>query len=279
MLRLVTDSTCGLARDEAEALGVEVVPMTYVTDGARHAEGFMGESGDYARLFGTSRVVTSEAIRTSAFERAIAPALAAGDDVLCLTISSRLSGTYRSAEEAAAACVSKAGEKGAPRARAFDSWLAAGALEFTVRRARELAGEGASLDEVVGRLEDERPSRQIVFSVPDLRALSVSGRLGAFRRSVATKLNRYPIMRLEEGGIVEAGFGRGARGMGVAMARLASESACSFIISHFGARGVEAQQLLLAVRERFPHAKVRVKDGGPVLAKHLGLGAVALSWE
>ena len=31
-------------------------------------------------------------------------------------------------------------------------------------------------------------------------------------------------------------------------------------------------------RERFPEAHLRVKDGGPVLPKHLGLGAVALSW-
>ena len=36
--------------------------------------------------------------------------------------------------------------------------------------------------------------------------------------------------------------------------------------------------VLLAARERFPEAHLRVKDGGPVLAKHLGVGAVGLSW-
>ena len=101
MLALVTDSTCGLTRDEAAELGVDVVPMTYVTDSARHSEGFVGENGDYVTLLAKSRRVVTEAVRSSSFERVFREHLDAGDDVLCVTISSRLSGTLRSAEEAA----------------------------------------------------------------------------------------------------------------------------------------------------------------------------------
>jgi DegV family protein with EDD domain len=277
MLALVTDSTCGLTRDEARELGVDIVPMSYVADGVRHAEGFVGETGDYADLFRRSHLVTSEAVRPSAVRRALRPHLEAGDDVVCLTISSRLSGTFRSAEQAARTL--RAQYEDGPQICVVDSWLTAGALEFMVRRARLRADQGVSLDEIVRDLERERRARCIAFSVPDLRALHRSGRLGAFGRSVATKLNRYPVMLLEEGGIVEAGYGRGAHGMGTALVRLAGDGAHSFVISHFGERGVEAQQLLVALHKRFPHALVRVKDGGPVLAKHLGLGAVGLSWE
>ena len=56
------------------------------------------------------------------------------------------------------------------------------------------------------------------------------------------------------------------------------EGATELLVSHFGPRGVEAREVLLAARERFPEAHLRVKDGGPVLSKHLGLGAVALAW-
>lgn len=271
MLAIVTDSTCGLTASEAAELGVTVVPMTYVTDTERHEEGFVGENGDYAALFARSHRVATEAVRSSAFERVFRERLDAGDDVLCTTISSRLSGTFRSAEEAAEAVASD-------RVALVDSWLTAGALEFLVRHARELADEGKGLAEVASALRSLREGTRIVFSVPDMSALSRSGRLGAIRRAVATKLNRYPVMALSEGGIVKLADGRGARGMASAMVDRVPASATELLVSHFGPRGAETREVFLAARARFPHALVRVKDGGPVLAEHLGLGAVGLSW-
>ena len=157
----------------------------------------------------------------------------------------------------------------------LDSWVTAGALEFLVRRARALANGGCSLDEVVEDLTKIRMDTRIVFSVPDMAALSRSGRLGAIRRAVATKLNRYPVMALSEGGIVQLADGRGARGMAAAMAEQVPDGTTDLIVSHFGPRGPEAREAFLAARSRFPEAHIRVKDGGPVLAEHLGLGAVA----
>lgn len=271
MLALVTDSTCGLTRNEAAELGVDVLPMGYAVGGARHAEGFVGENGDYAPALAGGGLVTTEAVRPSAFERAFRRHLDAGDDVLCLTISSRLSGAFRSAEQAAEAVAD-------PRVTVFDSWETAGALEFLVRRARALANAGETVEKIVAALTELRASTRIVFSVPDMAALSRSGRLGAIRRAVATKLNRYPVMALSEGGIVKLADGRGARGMAAAMADRIPEGTTELLVSHFGPRGVEAREVLLAARDRFPEAHLRVKDGGPVLTKHLGVGAVGLSW-
>ena len=273
MLAIVTDSTCGLTRVEADELGVVVVPMTYAADGVRYAEAPVGENGAYAQLLSAATLVETEAVHASVFERVFRELRAAGSDVLCVTISSRLSGTFRSAEEAAAT-VDPTGKHVA----ALDSWNTAGALEFLVRRAHELAASGSSLAEAVADLEGRRQGTRIVFSVPDMVALSRSGRLGAIRRAVATKLNRYPVMALREGGIVKLGDGRGARGMAAAMVACAPDGARDLLVSHFGPRGVEAREVLLAARSRFPEARVRVKDGGPVLSRHLGLGAVGLSW-
>lgn len=275
MLALVTDSTCGLSREEAAGLGVAVVPTTYAVDGHRRPEGFVGENADYASLYEKGCHVMTEAVRTSAFEQVFAERLERGDDVLCVTISSRLSGTFRSAEEAAA---NLSGGEGSPRAVAFDSWLTAGALEFMVRRARELADDGLSVGQVVAELEKFRGAPHVVFSVLDMTALHRSGRLGAFRRSVATKLNRYPVMGLRDGAIVEVGQARGARGLGALMVSQVPDGTRDLVISCFGKRGVEVREVLLAAKKRFPRALVRVKDGGPVLAKNIGLGSVGLSW-
>lgn len=271
MLALVTDSTCGLTRNEAAELGVDVVSMGYVSDLGHREELFVGENGDYAAALGSGRGVSTEAVRPSAFERVFRRHLDAGDEVLCITISSRLSGALRSAEQAAEAV-------GDARVVVLDSWLTAGALEFMVRRARALSNAGRTLAEIVDALRELRAAERIVFSVPDMGALARSGRLGAIRRAVATKLNRYPVMTLREGAIVKLGDGRGARGMAEAMVARVPEGTGELLLSHFGPRGVEAREVLLAVRSRLPHAHIRVKDGGPVLACHLGVGAVGLSW-
>ena len=92
MLAIVTDSTCGLTRAEATELGVTVVPMTYTVDATWHEEGFVGENGDYAEAFSGGHHVATHAVRTSAFEQVFRDLLGKGDEVLCITISSRLSG-------------------------------------------------------------------------------------------------------------------------------------------------------------------------------------------
>ncbi len=271
MLAIVTDSTCGLTRFEASELGVEVVPMSYSAGAATYEEGFVGENDDYEKLLSGGRRVSTHVPSAATFERVFRGRLDAGDEVLCLPISSRLSGAFRSAADAAARISSE-------RLAVVDSWVTAGALEFLVRRARELAEGGAPLAEVTSALERAREGTRIAFSVPDMAALSRSGRLGAIRRAVATKLNRYPVMTLSEGGIEKLSDGRGARGMAAAMVEQAAEGARDLIVTHFGPRGVEAREVFLAARSRFPEARVRVKDGGPVLTEHLGFGAVGLSW-
>lgn len=273
MLAIVTDSTCGLGRKEAQELGIDVVPVTYVADGVRHKEKFVGENGDYDGLLRQAARKTTEAVRAHDFAKVFQDHLKAGRDVLCITLSSRLSGTYRSAREAASSC-------NAPeRIAVIDSWCTAGALEFVLRQAQSLARLGFPLSDIKTHIEQYRTEQQIVFSVPDIAVLRGSGRLGKLSRSVATMLNRYPVFKLDRGGIAQIDMARGTRGVARLIAEMPPEDATEFIISHFGARDVETQQLFLALKQRFPRGNVRIKDGGPVLACNIGLGSVSLSWR
>ena len=56
MLALVTDSTCGLTKVEAQELGVEMVPVVYVVDGTRREEGFVGQNAAQYRSTGAPGV-------------------------------------------------------------------------------------------------------------------------------------------------------------------------------------------------------------------------------
>ena len=103
MIAIVTDSTAYLTHEEAVELGVVIVPMSYsfgkdmsLNEGCieydEHAERQVAEGIDH--------VHTSQAT-LAGFFNAFQRLRRAGYEVLCITISSRLSGTYANAVLAA----------------------------------------------------------------------------------------------------------------------------------------------------------------------------------
>ena len=101
MIAIVTDSSAHLCREEAEALGVTVVPMTYNLSGQQtYWESYMDENGDYEQLVDENmeKLRTSQASYAS-FMGEFLELIESGADILCLTISSRLSGTFDKARK------------------------------------------------------------------------------------------------------------------------------------------------------------------------------------
>lgn len=278
MLTVVTDSTVMLTRREAAELGVVVMPMSYSLDGVVHREGFMGENSDYGFALAAATLRETMPFYPSECTRTIRSCLERGEDVLCVTMSSRLSGAFRSAV-AAADEVRRAYDERLPAHLAvLDSWGTAPGLELVVRHARLLADAGVGFDDMLVALRAYRGRTGISFAVPDMAALRRSGRLGATRRSVTAQLDRYPVFCLRQGAIETVEVARGTVRMARALSRLVPVEVRTLYVSCFGPPGPAARQLLLELRRSHPRAKVLVKDGGPVLSCHLGLGTVALCW-
>ena len=103
MIVIATDSSACMTKQSARELGVIYIPMTYTLCGKTYTESFIGANGDFVPLLEaepdphTSQpaigryLQTFKALRKSGFE------------VLCLTISSRLSGTFSNATACAGA--------------------------------------------------------------------------------------------------------------------------------------------------------------------------------
>ena len=93
MIALVTDSTACLTPEDARRLNAHVVPHTY-TDGSHiYAENYSGENGGFRQLLEEKDCSTVQC-SISSFQAAFEGLLQRGYDVLCLVISSRLSGAY-----------------------------------------------------------------------------------------------------------------------------------------------------------------------------------------
>lgn len=272
MLAIVTDSTVYLTKKEASAFGVRIVPQTYLADGKAYKETYVDSFGDFTSLIGSSDIVT-ETVQPSVdeFLKAFTHLSQKGYDILCITISSRLSSAYYNA-------VLAKKQLGSGRVEIVDSGLAAGGMYLLVKRARHLAASGLSLEEVVGGVYRYIPSIAIRFSVEDLSLLRNSHRLGSVRKSVSAVLNRKPLLRLSGGTIVAEDI---AYGHGDNIRKMFSSIPYNAVnvIVHYIMPSQRVDMIARLAHRLFPDATVERRQLGPVLGIHLGCSVIGLVWS
>jgi DegV family protein with EDD domain len=269
MFAIVTDSTVYLSRKEAVSLGVHVLPMLYSVGTMSLTEGYLDENGRYKDLLAHGADQHTAQVSISTYMSAFNELIRKGHNVLCITISSRLSGAFSSAMIAAK-------EFPPDRILVVDSLSTAGGMRFLVERASQLSRENRPLQEAADVLEKLRDSIGIALSVDDMSALRRSGRLSLVRQSVGTVLNIRPIFLLKNGTVISNGVARGKQAQVAELVRCIPSNAKSIIV-HGIANRAAVESLQRLVRQKFS-CEVRCSDVGPVLTIHLGLSAVGVAW-
>lgn len=271
MIAIVTDSTAGLTRQEAKDLGVVLIPMTYTVSGTVQAESFVDENGDFERLIAANNgeLHTSQA-SIGSYMKAFASLRSADVSVLCLTISSRLSGTFSNASVCAR-------ELGGTGIRVVDSHTTAGGLLILIRHARRMLDEGYSLDQAAQSILAMRSQIETWFSVSDMTPLRRSGRLGPVRQSVGTILNLRPLLCCREGAVVSCGMAHGRAEQLRSLAKAVPPHAEDIVVEYISERD-SALRLAAMLEEKCGHP-VPLRRVGPVLGIHLGLDVISAIWR
>jgi DegV family protein with EDD domain len=271
MIAIVTDSTIGIPRREAERLQIHVVPNSYSVNNQTYLESYIDGNGDFERRIFTDpeRWKTSQA-SVSSFMQVFEQLLREKKQVLCLTMSSRLSGTFSSA------CIA-AREIGSSKIVVVDSLSTAGALLLMARKARSLAEQGLTLQQIAARIRQLRERTGIAFSVDSMAGLRRSGRLGIVPQSVGTILNIRPILMCVKGTVVARALARGNAGRMRAIVETVPRDAGEILVHHLGVPAA-AEALYQSVKQRFASIPTAIYRLGPVLGVHLGAGAIGVSW-
>ncbi len=271
MISIVTDSTSCLPCSAQAQMGALVVPIGYTVAGRSFQESYLDLNGEFEGLIAgnpghCSTSHTSVAVFSDTF-RALTQA---GNEVLCLVISSRLSGTYSSASIAVR-------DTAPGKVAVVDSLTTAGGLALLLKEAKALSDTGASLPDVAAGVAEKRKDVGIAFTVDDMGALRESGRLGTVRQSVSAILNVRPILTLKDGVISSQGSARGrAQALRALLAQI-PRHAKAVIVEHHGLRN-DPSELLRMVRESFPGAEATLGGIGPSLRIHLGAGLLGAAW-
>jgi fatty acid kinase fatty acid binding subunit len=274
---IVTDSTADLDPEVARELGIDVVPL-YVNFGT---ESFLDRvqitrEEFYQRLSAGGALPTTTQASSAAYEESFAKHVSAGEQIVCLSISGRLSGTINAAAAAAAHF---------PDATiaVFDSRTVSGGLGLLVFAAHELARSGASAAGIVAELEKMR-SRQVLYAaIPDLSHAVRTGRISRTMAMIGGMMKILPVLGLDdEGKVMEVArvrtFDRALDTLVEATAsRIQGKTGSRVAIVH--ARAPHTAQTL---RERLTRktggsiARLDVLETGPAIAVHAGIGAAGI---
>ncbi len=270
MIAIVTDSSAHLYRAEAERLGVTIVPMSYSLPGQpAFNESYMDDNGDFERVISQNigLLRTSQAT-FSAFMSVFNDLVDSGAQVLCLTISSRLSGTYGNARMSAK-------ETDPENIAVVDSLTTSGGLYLMILEARRMANQGMGLHEIARELRSLRSRVRTTFTVDDITPLRRSGRLGSVRMSISTILNIRPVLMCVDGCIVSRGVVRGRHEQYKTLINSLPATKCRCVVEGFMA---ETQMAELKLRIEVAGHEVLLRPIGPVLGTHLGMGSLGVSW-
>lgn len=271
MITIVTDSTAYFSENEAAELGIEIVPTKYIVNGRILFESFSDKNGDYTDIINLDKNgAFTEQTSVSVFRSIFDSLVRRGSKVLCILISSRLSGSYHNARAAA---------KDMENVEVVDSLLAAGGLKILVEKLKKLAEETEDLKTLVKKAEQLRENIGIVFSLENMESLKRnSKRLGFVRQSIGTALNIRPVLRCENGAVISEGTVRGFREQIKKLTECIPSDAVEIVVNCNG--DIKNFEMLKAVlNEKFKNSRIMYDSIGPVLFIYLGKGGLVISYS
>lgn len=271
-IRIFTDSAADLEPEEFASYGIELIPLSITVDQRIYQADLKFNKADFFRMLEQSPIFpTTSQPAPADFETVFEEAREAGDEIVYISISSALSGTFQCAN-----VVKAMGEF--EHVYLVDSLTATLGQKLLVLHAAWLRDRGFGAAEIAARL-DGLKHRIRIFAGPDtLEYLQKGGRLSKAAAGLGTLARIKPVVTVSQAGTVQVA-GK-ALGKSKAMTQVAAMLAENPPDPQFPIYGVYCcrQENLTELREKIAKNGVTIPDEmcfniGPVIGAHIGPGA------
>jgi DegV family protein with EDD domain len=275
-IALITDSTCDLPRQYLEQYNIEVVPLTIIWGEEQFRDGVdLSPEDFYQRLVKDPVIPTTSQPTPQEMVQAFESVKEKGaDEIVILTISSAMSGTYTSA--------SRAAELLDIPVHVLDSRANSMSLGWQVLAAARAREKGGDVQAMLSAAEKARGSMVLMISLDTLEFLHKGGRIGGASHFIGTLLNLKPQITVNHhSGEVEGGRRSRTRKKALAdlytdfFAQIDSGKSLRVAVLHNAALE-EAEEIANQIREEFQPEELIIGIVSPVLGVHTGPGAVAI---
>lgn len=279
MIRIITDSMSDYIhtahRDPGVMLASQPVRFgmeEYMDDGVS-----LSQADFYARLRTCTELPKTSLVAMQTWKDALKEALAAPEDtVLIIAGSSKLSGGYQTAVQAAESLHMP------ERIAVIDSLTATCGEIMLIDCAVRMRDAGATLAETVAAVEELKSRQRLVGLADDLKYLVMGGRLNPLVGKVGNALSIKPTLKLEGGVIEKEGMVRGVRkGYAWYIEQLKQYAPDPSVPMYVG--GADCPETTAMLRQMFLDAgltlpEIRCVGIGCLIGTHVGPGLTLVCW-
>ena len=194
MLKIVTDGAADMPPEWEKEFDIQVIPINIQFGEKTYLQYVdLDNAGFYKLVDETKKIPKTSQPSPHQFTEFYKKIAQKGDKILSIHVTSKLSGTYASAVQAAEEV------KDLFQVFPVDSMVGSVAIGLMCREARKMDRAGKSPEEIVKTLIGIRERIRALFTLDTLEYAKLSGRVGALQAAMASIMNVKPIAILKDG--------------------------------------------------------------------------------
>lgn len=279
MVKIITDSASDLPKEYIKKYNIEIVPLTVELEGKIYKDGVDITTEKFNQLMIKSNQLPKTAHPSpETFKKVFLKYINDGYDILCLTISSKLSGTYQSA------MIAKNNIKTSEKIFVFDSLAASSGEALQVIKASKLIQKGEKIKEVLRKLTEYRNRINILILLDTLENIVKGGRLTKIQGVIAKILNFKIILHNNEGAVEMLEKIRGKKRFFKKVLEIIDERMKKLNLSNLNV-GIthvdnieEAMMFKKIIEEKYNPKDIFVNHMGATIATYAGRGGIIISF-
>jgi len=281
---ILVDTSYDLPQEYIDEHDIKIIPIPFHLNGVTHEDGRWKDISDaeFYKALAVGGVAGTTLINPETFVQTFTEYAKNNEELLCISLSSGLSGTAQNAVIALNEV-----KENYPDCKIYcvDGLNAAGGTGLVTVLAVNKRAEGLSAEETAKWLEEKRHSCFSLFTVDDLMYLHRGGRLSKLQAVAGSIIGIKPLLNVHPDGTLK--LKDKARGRKAALETLVSQMKRSLnpdtkldtvIISHTNCKE-DAEKVAGLVRDAVEVNEIFVVMMGPVVGAHVGPGCIALFYE
>lgn len=204
MIKLVVDSSSDIDKQEADKLGVTLLPIQVRFGDDEYLDGVnLSHKRFFELLIESDELPKTSQINEFRYEEAFSELTKNGDDVIAIVLSSKLSGSYN--------CAMSAAKKFNGKVRVIDSLNACVGERILCQYALKLIDENLPINDVVAKLEENKKKIKLLALLGTLKYLKKGGRISAVVALTGEVFNIKPVVSVENGEVKLVGKAVGSK--------------------------------------------------------------------
>ncbi|KLO25128.1 MULTISPECIES: DegV family protein [unclassified Marinitoga] len=277
MIKIITDSAADLPEQYIKKYDITVIPLNVEIDDCLYQDGYTISPDEFQnKMLSSKKLPKTSQPSPELFKNAFEKYVSKGYEILCLTISSKLSGTIH------AATLAKNMIKNNSKIKIFDTLGASSGEGIQVIKAAEMAQNNFSIDYITNSLEKYREKINILILLDTLENIVKGGRLSKFKGTIAKILNFKLILHNNKGEVEFLERVRGKKRFHSKVLEIIDENKINISNQIVGITHVnneeEANYFKNIIKEKYNPKEVYVNYMGSTLATYAGNKGIIISF-